>query len=151
MTCTLHSQTYEAFRFYKRKKFIQVWNDKMTEGSFLGEQSLNNRNKFSYQPNVIPGRLAFSGLKRSSRPIFVSCSLRLKLSSTRKRGTCTETEVSFMACNQPTSFLRFMFATTLIGCSFVMQDYRRRSLRKTFCLLFIIDLLPTGLYHQKVK
>lgn len=133
MTCTLHFQSYEAFRFYrKKKKVIQVWNDMTTGGSFLGELSLNNSNNFSYQPNVIPGRLAFSGLKRSSRPIFVSCSLRLKLSSIRKRGTCTETVVSFMACNQPTSFWRFMFATTLIGCSFVTQDNRRRSLRKTF-------------------
>lgn len=127
---TLHSQSYEVFRFYRRKK---VWNE-MTGGSFLGELSLNNSNKFSYKPNVIPGRLAFSGLKRSSRPIFISSSLRLKLSSIRKRGTCTATVVSFMACNQPTSFLRFMFATTWMQFCYV--GLQEKSFKEN--ILFIV-------------
>lgn len=61
----------------------------------------------------MPERLASLGLKTSSSPMAWSCSFRLKLSSMRKRGRCTDTVVSLMLSSQPVSFFKSRFSSTL--------------------------------------
>lgn len=63
-------------------------------------------------PPPSPGRLAFSGLNRSLSPMACSFSFRLKLSSTLKRGTWTDTVVSFISSNQPVTFFRSRISST---------------------------------------